>query len=709
VVQPLSKRLAKEQAAKVWAQAVVKTQSAKSFSLAGLNPPQRRAVCHTEGPLLVLAGAGSGKTRVIIHRIARLIDDGVPPQAILGVTFTNKAAQQMRQRLQALVGRAARAVTLSTFHALGLQIIQEEYAAAGLRQGFCIYDMSDQVSLVRDLLRRVKVADRRLDAARILDLILRTKRARLDEVQLLWGDDHEMAAFDLFPRYVKQMHLYNAIDFDDLILRSQDALQDPAVMARWRQRFSYLLVDEYQDTSADQLALLQALCGSAQNICAVGDDDQAIYGWRGAAQDNIAAFTRHFAGAQEIILEQNYRSTGNILAAANALIAANKARKPKVLFTGDGLGEPVRVVECVDDQDEALFVAETVRRLQYEGVSYADMAVLYRSNVQSRAFEEALAQERVPYKVVGGQAYYDRKEVRDAMAFLAVACNPTDEVALRRIINVPPRGIGDTSVERLVQHAEQHKLTLWQALRAAASIDALPKSAVQGAAALIDKLLPAAQALRQAKAGEAAPVVRKLLCDLCLKDAVLAADDTAKVCARRLDNLAEVPAALERFEARAAKPEKILEQFMRNSALVREQEKEAGPDCVTLMTLHSAKGLEFHYVLLVGLEEDLLPHRRAVEAQDSDSPADLSEERRLCYVGATRARTQLFITHAGHRVQRGKAVPRTPSRFLSDLPEGPGVRRLSRVDGSPQASDAAHSDHLAQEFFRKMRTQLGIA
>ncbi|RYF11305.1 MAG: DNA helicase UvrD, partial [Deltaproteobacteria bacterium] len=486
--------------------------------LGSLNAPQREAVLHGRGPLLVLAGAGSGKTRVIMHRMAHLMQQGVLPERLLGVTFTNKAARQMRQRLSALAGRGSGKVNLCTFHSLGLLIIKEAPEAAGVRPGFCIYDTSDQLSLIRDLLRQVKVADRRLDNGRILELILSTKKKKLAEVALRWGDDYEMAAFDLYPRYVAQMRAYNALDFDDLILRSQQALADPQVGKHWAQRFDYVMVDEYQDTSADQLALLQALCRLQQNICAVGDDDQAIYGWRGAVADNILGFGKTFAAAREVILAQNYRSTGNILRAANAIIAKNTARKGKSLFTADADGEPVHLVACGDEEDEALFVCETLHKRHACGVPYRDMAVLYRSNVQSRAFEEVLRLEGVPYQVIGGQAFFDRKEVRDAMAYLAVLHNPGDEVALRRIVNVPPRGIGAQSLERLEAAAAAQGSSLWEAVCRAEEVPGLGRAARQGAASLAQLLGEVGPRLKAASRGQAAAQAGELFARLQLKE-----------------------------------------------------------------------------------------------------------------------------------------------------------------------------------------------
>ena len=673
------------------------------LDLGRLNPEQRDAVLHDAGPMLVLAGAGSGKTRVITYRIARLLADGTAPEEVLGVTFTNKAATEMRQRLTALAGRPAARVHLSTFHALGLAILREEYAAAGLQRGFCIYDTSDQLGLVRELMRQIKVADRRLDASKILHIILRTKRERRDAVPIDWGDDYELAAYDLYPRYLEQMAAFNAIDFDDLMLKALDVLQQPDVRRRWRSRFRYLLVDEYQDTSPDQLELVRALSEGTGNVCVVGDDDQAIYAWRGAAVDNILAFNRHFPGTKEVVLARNYRSTENILACANAIIENNAERKAKTLWSGLGAGEPVEIVTCVDGEDEVQFVADRIGQLIFEKVPPENIAVLYRANTQARAFEEVFRLERIPYRVVGGQSFFDRKEVRDAAAFLAVAHNPRDEIALRRIVNVPARGIGPTSLQRLAAWGEQHRVGLWGALRQAHAVDGLPPRAAAGAQQFIDAFTPHAERLRKAAPGDAAPAARALFEGLGLRDAILSADDPPDVARRRMDNLEAVAAGLERFERKLPRDAAPLEEYMRSAALNRDgpesEQEEVPAGQVTLMTLHSAKGLEFPYVFMVGMEEDLLPHKRTVEMGGS-----LNEERRLCYVGMTRAQRRLWVTHAARRKRHGKMEERTPSRFLQELPDSAAVYRWSRA----QAGSQEDNDAMAAAFFAQMREQLGL-
>ena len=674
------------------------------LDLSGLNPPQREAVLHEEGPLLVLAGAGSGKTRVIIHRIARLIERGVNPDRILGVTFTNKSANEMRERLKSLVGRTAHRVMLSTFHALGLNILREEYAAAGLSAGFSIYDTGDQMGLVRELLRQTKVADRRLDAYKILECILSAKRKRLAEVEFDTGDDYELAAYDLYPRYVEQMRAYNAVDFDDLLLRSMSALEDPAVRDRWSRRYDHMLVDEYQDTSPDQLELLQILAARHGNVCVVGDDDQAIYAWRGAAVDNILSFGKSFPGTREIILDQNYRSTSNILASANAVIKNNAVRKAKVLWSALGEGEPVEVVACHDAEDEAEFVVETIGKLVYEGVKHHDIAVLYRANVQSQILEETLALERIPFRVVGGQSFFDRKEVRDAVAFLQVAQNPYDEIALRRIINVPPRGIGATSVERLVQYGEATGKGLWYAMAHGGPNVDLPATARAGLQQFVDMFTPIASELRQAKRGAMALKAAELFEKLGLRQSIVDANETANVTAKRIENLDHVAKALERFEGYSQTNGPALAEFLRVSALTRNDTEAEDEDAklgkVTLMTLHSSKGLEFPYVFLVGVEEELLPHKRTIEMG-----LDFGEELRLCYVGMTRARKKLWLSYARNRMRYGKLDPRTPSRFLSEMPEEPIVTRRER-GAAPMTVEQEEAQ--AEDFFAKMKAQLGI-
>lgn len=679
-----------------------RVEPAESFDLGSLNPMQCKAVLHDDGPMLVLAGAGSGKTRVIIYRIVRLTRDGIDPDRILGVTFTNKAAKEMRERLLSLGGSDVAGVTLSTFHSLGLTILKDEYKHAGLRKGFCIYDTSDQLSLVRELMRKVKVADRRIDTSKVLDLILKTKKERLKEVPLDYCDDYEYAAYELYPRYIEEMRAFNAIDFDDLIIRALDVLEIDEVRERWGQRYDYLLVDEYQDTSPDQLKLIRTLAGERHNVCVVGDDDQSIYGWRGAAVDNILSFGKQFKGTLEVVLDQNYRSTGNILEAANSVIKNNVKRKSKNLWSAGGAGEPVDIVTCNDAEDEAAFVMEQITRLAYDGVKYGNMAVLYRSNTQSRIFEEILALERIPFRVVGGQAFFDRKEVRDFVAYLSLLHNPSDEISLRRIINVPGRGIGATSVQRISDYAEANGIRIFAALQKVDEIPGVSGQALRGVKGFLDIINPAIRQAKNLSAGQLTDFGNGFLEEIKLRDAVVAADDAPKIAIKRLENINEVINALSYFAKKNPDSTDALADFLRNSSLVRspEDKEEDHSGQVTLMTLHSAKGLEFPYVFMVGVEEDLLPHRKSV-----DGGGEISEERRLMYVGITRAKKQLWINWCRRRMQRGKWQDRGSSRFLEEIPEGEGVRRWKR-DAPPENDD---SEELATNFFARMRDELGIS
>jgi DNA helicase-2/ATP-dependent DNA helicase PcrA len=640
---------------------------------------------------LVLAGAGSGKTRVIIERIARILRHGSAPERIIGVTFTNKAAREMRARLRALVpGQAAR-VHLSTFHSLGLTLLREEHQAAGLPQNFCIFDGADQLGLVRELLRGTQVADRRLDAPRVLDHILRAKREGLAEVPIDWGDDYELAAHFLYDAYRQQMQAFAALDFDDLLLRALEVLQDAAVAARWGRRFQHVLVDEFQDTNQTQLRLLRCLTAHTRDVCVVGDDDQAIYGWRGAVADSILSFPRHYPGTLEVKLEQNYRSTHNILAAANHVIRQNPRRRPKELWTASEAGPPVRLVRCPDGDEEAEFVAGEIERLRFDGARAEGVAVLYRSNVQAQLMEESLHARGIDYRMRGGQAFFDRKDVRDLLAYLSVCLNPRNEVALRRIINVPARGIGPKSLQLFAKRAKSQGFSLFEALRSPG--ESVPAAAQLGAESLVELIQGLGQAARAAPPVRLQERVQSLVAATGLRDAVLAANDAPGLQARRLGSIDRFLTAVGRFAERGAN----LEAFVADSALDADAEESDAEGRVQLMTLHSAKGLEFDHVFFIGVEEGLLPHQKTL-----DEGTDLSEERRLCYVGITRARQSLCLSLAAARLRHGQNVPRTPSRFLEGLGSLPGVTQ--RTLGDPgSADDGSDGESMAKQLFAQIR------
>ncbi|HET8569782.1 MAG TPA: UvrD-helicase domain-containing protein [Candidatus Limnocylindria bacterium] len=635
------------------------------LDLSTLNAPQREAVTTIEGPLLVLAGAGSGKTRVIVHRIAYLLHRGVDPEAILAVTFTNKAAGEMRERVAQVAGAPGVDVFVSTFHSFGLWLLQQEHRAAGLPKRFAICDAGDQIALVKRCMREVRVDDRAFDAHRVLALLSRAKnegRKRIRPRPEGQGDDYDLVASEVYPRYQRALAAQRAVDFDDLIARPVELLsKDEALRKKVARRFRHVLVDEYQDTNVAQLELLKLLAGERRNVCAVGDDDQAIYGWRGAEVRNILRFERHFPGAKEVRLEQNYRSTGHILACANGVIARNAGRRPKRLFTAAEDGERVRVVALPTEEDEARFVAEEIARLRREGRAFADLAVLYRLNAQSRPLEEALREASVPHTVHGGPAFFDRAEVRDLLAYLKVCVAPHDEVSLARVVNVPPRGIGDASLERVHAWAVEHGVHLFDALARAAEVPDLPRGAAERMAAFVALVERHRARFEEGRPAEAA---RALAAEVDLYGHARASVQSFEAGQRKVDAIDGILRSLEAYEQRTARPS--LAAWLARLALdSRAEEDPAAADGVSLMTLHAAKGLEFPVVFLVGAEEDLLPC-----AGIQGEARDLDEERRLAYVGITRARERLYLTRAAARTKRGKVQPRTPSRFLDDLPAG---------------------------------------
>jgi DNA helicase-2/ATP-dependent DNA helicase PcrA len=656
------------------------------IDLSTLNPPQREAVTTTEGPLLVLAGAGSGKTRVIAHRVAWLLVQGAAPESILAVTFTNKAAEEMRERIGSLAGPPGLDVFVSTFHAFGLWFLQAEHAAAGLPRRFAICDAGDQLALVKRCMREVNVDDRAFDARRVLFLVSATKNALRKTVKVRpegQGDDYDLVASEVFPRYQAALRSQRAVDFDDLIALPVEILRrDEAAQRRHQARFRYLLVDEYQDTNRCQLELLKLLAGERRNVCAVGDDDQAIYGWRGAEVKNILRFDRHFPGAKEVRLEQNYRSTGRILACANGVIAKNPHRKAKRLWTAAGEGQPVRVAALEGEEEEARHVADAIVRQRAEGRRWSDFAVLYRLNAQSRPIEEALREASVPYHVHGGPAFFDRSEVRDLLAYLKVCARPDDEVSLARVVNVPARGIGDASLERAQAWALGRDVPLLEALRRAAEVDDLPRGAAERMSGFVDLVDRYAAAFRQQPIGE---VARRLVDEVDLWSHARAGVKSAEAAQRKVDALDAMLRSVEGWARRTSRKPTLANYLAKLALDSREEEPEDG-EGVALLTLHAAKGLEFPVVFLVGAEEDLLPC-----AGIQGEARDLDEERRLAYVGITRAREQLVVTRAAARVKRGKVLPRTPSRFLQDLPEGAFVLYDPAKDAQPPEEVAARS------------------
>jgi DNA helicase-2/ATP-dependent DNA helicase PcrA len=649
--------------------------------LGALNPEQREAVTTTEGPLLVLAGAGSGKTRVVTTRVAYLITRGVPAAEILAVTFTNRAADEMKERIGRLVGARADGILVSTFHALGFEILRDSQPARRGRRRFTIVDQGDQIGLVREILRRTN-AGRSFDAWALLERISRFKNAFLRAGNdLPVRDEYDEMAASIFGDYGDALSSLAAFDFDDLICEPVRLLEaGGAVTERWSRRFRYLHVDEYQDTSPSQLRLVAALARS-KNLCVVGDDDQSIYGWRGADVRNILEFDRHFPNARVVKLERNYRSTANILEGANAVIAKNDARHPKTLRTHLGPGDPIEVVVAATPEEEAAFVVGEIRRLLESARKPRDLAILFRASNLTQPFEEQLRLATIPFHLAGGSPFYARKEVKDAIAYLRVVLDPKDELALRRIVNYPARGVGPATLDAASRLADERGCALLQAL------EALPpdSSGAKAAHTFLSRMLDFRKRVRTTPFPALA---REVLEEMGLRADLAASASKGDVAEKRWGAVLDLLRAIEAYAKRTDKPDFLHYLHMLTLRSSADGEDDAPGDVVTLSTLHAAKGLEFPVVFIVGFEEQILPHARALSPRATDalptsaSAADLSEERRLCYVGITRARERLYLTRAATRAQRGAAAIRTPSRFLADIPE-----RLLRIRSLEELED----------------------
>jgi DNA helicase II / ATP-dependent DNA helicase PcrA len=628
--------------------------------LADLNPAQREAVLATEGPVLVVAGAGSGKTRVLTYRIAHLVSAvGVKPQEILAITFTNKAAGEMRERLETVVGQIARTMWVMTFHAACGRILRREAPRLGYRSNFTIYDQADQVRLVKQCLEELERDPKRFVPRGIHAQISNAKNQLVspEEYKNRVASFYDQTVADVYELYQRRLLNSNAADFDDLLMLTVEVLDRfPEARKKWQKGFRYVLVDEYQDTNHAQYRLLQLLAGEHRNVFAVGDPDQSIYAFRGADIRNIMEFERDFGGAKQIALEQNYRSTNAILRAANAVISENRERKPKNLWSELGEGDPVRVIEVEDEHAEARFVAAEIAGLVDEGLAGSEIAIFYRTNAQSRVLEDVLVRQDIPYQVIGGPKFYERAEIKDAIAYLQVLDNPADAISLTRIANRPRRGIGDASVARLQTYADAHGLSLWDALEH-------PEEAGCGGAPLkaIDKFRTFMQS-SMASAGElSVPELLERVLDGSGYLEALEAERTIEA-QGRIENLQELIGVAREYQESSDGPS--LSEFLQQISLFSDQDAiEEERSLVTLMTLHNAKGLEFRAVFLIGMEEGVFPHSRSIEEQG------LEEERRLCYVGLTRAQERLTLTHAAARSLWGSRGYNMPSRFLDELPQ----------------------------------------
>lgn len=648
--------------------------------LDGLNPQQSEAVTHAGGPLLVVAGAGSGKTRVLTRRIAYLMASrNIPPYQILAITFTNKAAGEMKERVADLVGPIAKSMWVSTFHSACVRILRQEATRLGYSNSFSIYDAADSQRLISIVAKELNLDPKRYPARQFQSMISNAKNELLGPQDYLnaASNQFEQVVADVYAVYQQRLIRANAMDFDDLILKTVEVLQRyPEAKARFRSRFRHVLVDEYQDTNHAQYILVKELVGTElegqapAELCVVGDADQSIYGFRGATIRNILQFELDYPNARTVLLEQNYRSTQNILNAANAVITKNESRKEKNLWSDAGSGSPLTGYVAESEHDEANFIADEIRSLQREGVSTpGDTAIFYRTNAQSRVFEEVFMRNALPYKVVGGLRFYERREVKDLLAYLRVLANLEDEISLRRIINVPKRGIGDTSLDYVDEFARNNDISFWQGLLRVSENGSVPARAAQ-AINEFTLMVSALAVLVEAKTKPSVIVEAALEQSGLLKELADSTDPQDEV---RVENLKELVAVSMEYEERSfeelGEDEEIsLAGFLEKVSLVADADEiPEGEDhggVVTMMTLHTAKGLEFPTVFLTGMEDGIFPHSRTLGEKD-----EIEEERRLAYVGLTRARQRLYISRAEYRSTWGAPNYNPPSRFLDEIPE----------------------------------------
>ena len=634
-----------------------------NIDLDQLNPVQQQAATHIAGPLLIMAGAGSGKTRVLTCRIAYLLEQGIKPWEILAITFTNKAAKEMKTRVEQLVGKNAREIWLSTFHAFCAKLLRMEAESTGIyTRHFTIYDETDTRALLKECLKELELAERQFSVGGVSGTISSAKNKLIDpELFARQADSYyEQKVASVYSLYQKKLRANNALDFDDLLMVTVELLEgNPQVLEKYRSKFRYIMVDEYQDTNHAQYALTTLLAAAHRNLCVVGDADQSIYGWRGADISNILDFEKDYPEASIIKLEQNYRSTQVILDAANALIEKNSNRKPKMMWTEKTGGALVNIHVADDQHAEARHVADQVIRLHHaEALPYGGVAVLYRTNAQSRTIEEEFLKYGIPYTIVGGVRFYDRKEIKDMLAYLRVIQNPADSVSMRRIINVPRRGVGDTTLAHLQAMSEKTGRPLWEFIKNIREIGAITgkaRTALFEFSMLLETMREAA-----AKESVADLITRIMKGSGYIQE--LEQEGTPEADAR-IENLQELVTVAREYSSEAE--EDTLEDFLSHVALVSDLDTtNMETDRVTLMTLHAAKGLEFPVVFLTGMEEGMFPHFRT-----QANPQDMEEERRLCYVGITRAEKQVFMSRAKVRMIYGETRANMPSRFLDEIPD----------------------------------------
>ena len=634
----------------------------------GLNEPQQRAVACLQGPLLIVAGAGSGKTRVLTFRIANLLEHGVPPYRILAITFTNKAAREMRERVDALIGDAAQDVWLSTFHSFCARFLRMELEHYGrYAKNFVIYDAADSKGLIRECLKELNI-DEKHTAPGAVQAHISDAKNRLLDVAAFTAQATDFFAEQvakIYALYQSKLQENNALDFDDLLMLTVELLtKNEELRTKYQKKFQYILVDEYQDTNGAQYAITKLLAAEHRNICVVGDADQSIYGWRGADMRNIMNFEKDYPEATVILLEQNYRSTKNILAAANAVIENNLTRKKKELWTDNPTGDRITIYEGATEKNEASYIVREVERLHTMfHVKYGDIAVLYRTNAQSRNIEEAFYATGVPYAMVGSVRFYDRREIKDIIAYLRVIYNPRDTLSLLRIINVPRRGLGPTSIARMMETAEEYRISLFEVITDAQLLSMIPKLSAKVKLALEEFAAMIFTFMGQLGTRP----IHEIVEDVIETSGYAAAlEEEKKEDNRdRLENLREFISVAKNFDDGAAEGENGLADFLAQIALISDVDQtEQSDGTVTLMTFHAAKGLEFPAVFMAGMEEGLFPHSRTLL-----DDTEIEEERRTCYVGITRAERQLYLTYARQRTIYGRTEMSRPSRFLAEIPE----------------------------------------
>ena len=629
------------------------------MDLQHLNEQQREAALHTEGPLLILAGAGSGKTATMTHRIAYLIEQGISPYKILAVTFTNKAAGEMRQRVEKLVGSCP-GMWILTFHSMSLRILRENYEAIGYEKNFVVYDTVDQKALIKNILKEQNIDQKEYPIQYISAIISREKEADHgpeEYIELEGETPKTKIIYNIYKEYQKQLKNNNAMDFDDLLLNAVRLFEkDEAVLLKYQNRFRYIMVDEYQDTNRLQYTFIKMLAEAHDNICVVGDDDQCIYQWRGADIRNILEFEKDFKDAKVVKLEQNYRSTSTILDAAHSVIENNRGRKAKKLWTDNEEGHKIVYFRAEDERDEAYFVASEINRMKSASHPYSDFAILYRTNSQSRTFEEALSRREIPYRVLGGLRYYDRKEIKDIMCYLRLIQNHADDLALMRVINEPKRGIGGKTVEKLRTLASVRNESIFDVLG--------DREVISSLSSKTSKNIEAFRVLIDAYSSEKDDMkISDLYDGVLVKSGYLKAleDQNTLEAESRIENLLEFRSVIYDYEKED--PNITLAEFMERIALLAEVDNhDADENAVVMMTMHSAKGLEFPFVFLPGMEDGLFPGWRAFDREDG-----LEEERRLCYVGMTRAKERLWLTSAERRTLYGKTDYTRESQFLREL------------------------------------------